>query len=157
MSTPDQPTTHVDPSLARLQRGYTALFALVDDFPEHRRDEPGACGEWSPRQILAHLSGWMVEAAARFAAIQAGDRANVQYDVDGDHAAFNRESVNARAALTWDETVDDLRSSFATFTTVAGALPAAALVADARYREWLDWLWKDNVEHMGQLCRFALL
>lgn len=150
-----QPST-IDPSLARLQRGYSALLALVDDLPEGMRDQPGACGDWSPRQLLAHLSGWLMEANSRYLAIKAGDRIDRQYDADADHAAFNQESVASRAALSWDETVADLKASLETFVAEAQATPRDRMADDERYGEWLDWLWKDCVEHMGQLCRFVL-
>jgi hypothetical protein len=151
-----QLTTHSIPQLARLQRAYVALFALIEDFPEQKRELPGACGDWSPRQTLAHFSGWLVEASERFQAIQAGDRTNRQYDRDGDHAGFNHASVKARAALSWDETVAELRQVFDQFVAVVQSIPEAALASDARYGEWLDTLWEDCVEHMAQLCRFIL-
>lgn len=145
-----------NPTIARLQRGYAALFALVDDFPEARRDRPGACGEWSPRQTLAHLSGWLVEAAERFTAIRRGDRTNKQYDRDGDHAGFNHASVKARAGLSWEETVAELRQAFDAFIAVADTVPAEDVHNEPRYVEWLDFLWAECVAHMGQLSRFAL-
>ena len=151
MTSVDLHPTDYDEALARLHRGYAALLALVEDFPEEKREQPGACGSWTPRQVVAHLSGWLTEALTRYKAIQAGDPTNVHYDWQTDFAGFNQESVAARAGLNWDDTVAELRTLEGAFYDQAQAVTTA----DTRYDEWLDGLWKDCVEHMGQLMRFA--
>ena len=156
MSTIDLNRTQYDQMLARFCRGYGALFALVEDFPEAKRERIGVCGSWTPRQLLAHLSGWVAEAIHRFSVIQAGDPTSIQYDWEIDYAGFNHESVAARAGLSWDETVAELRSLVEGFHQQAQTVSAAEAAADPRYDEWLEGLWKDCVEHMGQLCRFAI-
>jgi hypothetical protein len=155
--------SHIDPrsrqyqqALARFDRGYAAFLALIDDFPEARRGQVGACGTWTPREILAHLSGWLTEAIQRFEAFQAGDITRVQYDWQDDYAGFNRVSLAARAGLSWDETVAELRSRVGELYQRAQAVDPEDAAADLRYGEWLDALWKDCIEHLGQLCRFVV-
>jgi len=156
MATTDPHRTQYDQTLARFYRGYTALFALVEDFPEAKRERIGACGSWTPRQILAHLSGWVTEATQRYSVFEAGDPTSIHYDWEVDYAGFNHESVSARAGLSWDETVAELRSLVDRFHTQAQTVTVADAAIDLRYDEWLEGLWKDCVEHMGQLCRFAI-
>jgi hypothetical protein len=144
-------------ALARFRRGYFALFALVDDFPEERRDLSGACGEWTPRQVLAHLCGWLEEAENRVVQILAGDRISRQYDDDSDYAAFNAASVSQREDVTWDGLIVELKQRSDAFYEAAKVAGAAGLADDPRVCEWVVWLWHDCVEHMGQLSRFALV
>lgn len=155
MTNPAAQLTH-DQALSRFRRGYQALFALVDDFPEERRNLPGACGEWTPRQVLAHLCGWLEEGHARMVQVQAGDKTWRQYDEDSDYAAFNAASVGQREHIAWDEMVAEMKQRTDAFYGESKAAGAAGLADDPRVREWAYWLWHDCVNHMGQLSRFAL-
>ncbi len=154
MTIRDVQQTSYNNSLARFRRGYTALFALMDDLPEELRERSGACGEWSPKQILAHLSGWIVEASQRYRDFEAGDPTRRTYDWDTDYAIFNAQSVTEREHLSWDDTLTDLRKAVHSFSLHAEQVTPEQADADARYEEWLIALWNDCVEHMGQLCRF---
>lgn len=38
--------------------GHLTILRVVDGFPEECWDVPGACGAWTPRDILAHLASY---------------------------------------------------------------------------------------------------
>lgn len=130
---------------------YDDLFALVDQFPVNKTEQPGACGDWSARQVLAHLSGWVTEAQKRFDAYNAEDKGSVHYDWD----EFNARSVSDRAHLSWDETASETRNLVAAFEKQAEAVPAARATADGRYREWLVGLADDCHDHTTGLRDFV--
>lgn len=138
--------------LDRLGRVYRAFFALVDDYTEDRRELTGACGEWNARQVMAHMSGWLTEAVQRYDAFERGDTSTVDYDDEHDNARFNQASVDERAGLNWEETVQDLRQSYERYLTRAGKVVDPE--QDPRYANWQQGLWQDCVEHLGQLTRF---
>jgi hypothetical protein len=142
-------------TLARFRRGYAALFALVDDFPEELRDAAGALGEWTPREILAHLIGWVNEAQKRLGEIEAGDRQNQHNELGDNFATFNAKSVEARAEQKWDETVAELHSTVDQFSLQAAEVAPDRAAGDPRYEEWLMGLWNDCIEHMGHLIKFV--
>jgi hypothetical protein len=141
-------------TLERFRRGYNAMFALMDDFPEAKREQSGACGDWSPKQVLAHLTGWVREASKRYRDFEDGDTKDIHYNRNDDFAAFNSKSVQARAHLSWDDTVTDLRKAVHTLSLQAEDVTADRSDADPRYEEWLVSLWNDCIEHLGQLCQF---
>ena len=39
-----------------LSRGHEAVINVIDEIPEADRDTPGVVGEWSVREIIAHLA-----------------------------------------------------------------------------------------------------
>ena len=137
-------------SLQAFDATYAALFGLLADYPAVRRNQSGACGHWSPRQVLAHLSGWIVEAERRYDNYAAGDKQPVRYDFD----EFNAKSVEARVALDWDATVAKLETLYRAYSARAVGLSAEQM-ADERHRNWLDALDEDCREHSEQLHSFA--
>ena len=136
----------------RLDRAYRAFFALVDDYAEDRHELTGACGDWSARQVMAHMAGWLVEAVQRYDAFERGESGSVDYDNEHDNARFNQASVDQRAALNWEQTLQDLRQSYDRF--VVRARQIANPDQDPRYANWQQGLWQDCIEHLGQLTRF---
>jgi hypothetical protein len=138
-------------ALASFQATYADLLAVLEDYPVGRRTRAGACGEWSPQQVLMHCSGWMVEALRRYDAYAAGTPGGVQYDFD----TFNAQSVAARSTQTWETTVTELRELVDTLVQRVQGLPAAAVASEERYAGWLEALGEDCVDHTRQLRDFA--
>ncbi|HEU5226501.1 MAG TPA: ClbS/DfsB family four-helix bundle protein [Ktedonobacteraceae bacterium] len=54
--------------LSELQDEQTAWEALLSDIGEARMTEPGVAGEWSIKDIVAHLTGWRKRTVGRFQA-----------------------------------------------------------------------------------------
>lgn len=52
-----RPTTRSE-LLARIDSDYDALLDLVDTVDPADRERPGACVEWSVKDLLAHLDAW---------------------------------------------------------------------------------------------------
>ncbi len=138
-------------SLDAFSSSYQALFALLEDYPIQRRSLTGACGYWSPREVLAHLSGWLVEVERRYDMYDAGDAQSIRYDFD----EFNARSVAAREALSWEDTVAELERLYDAFVARAGGLSPDVVAAETRYTAWLDALDEDCREHAEQLRSFA--
>jgi len=139
-------------NLAYFQEAYSHLFDLVERYPPHLVDKPGACGEWSPRQTLAHLSGWIVEAHRRFDEVLSGIVIpSMRYDVD----AFNAQEVDARADLDWDAVVLELRSVARELQLQVEAIATDHRPANEFFAGWLKALARDAEEHTVQLREFA--
>lgn len=135
---------------AEFRGAYDNLFALLESYPADKREKSGACGWWSPKQILAHFSGWIAEGLKRYRDYDAGDQTSITYDDD----AFNAQVVEARAALDWDATVAELHALVRDFTKHAESLPPDRRSADVRYTDWMIGLGTDCREHTQQLEDF---
>jgi uncharacterized protein (TIGR03083 family) len=136
--------------LDRLRRGYERLFTLSEHYPLPRRDRAGACGEWSPREVLAHLTGWLLEARRRFESYDRGDAQKIVYDFDD----FNAKSVAARQAMTWEEIIEEQRTALDALIAHVESIPPERLAQNPRYGQWLEALARDCETHTAQLVGF---
>jgi hypothetical protein len=137
-------------AIQKFDSAYRDLFALAESWPVERRMQPGACGIWSAREVLAHCSGWIVEMERRYDGYDSGDSQKVQYDFD----EFNARSVDSRAGRTWDDIVGELHERVEHAIARAQALPAEK-AADKRYWRWLETLAEDCREHTAGLRAFV--
>ena len=134
---------------ARWRRAAIGFLALVEGVPAALRERPGACGEWSVREVAAHCAGWEWEGARRLRLIAADPaRSDAVYDVD----RFNGASVAVRANQGWAQTLDELAKASATFGAAAAALPD-----DPRTEEWLRGRIADFEEHSDGLRRWLAI
>lgn len=145
------PPVEYTAALSHLREVYTTLLDLANIYPEALRERAGACGEWSPRQVLAHLSGWINEATRRFRLFDAGATDSIEYDDD----SFNAQSVKARQGDDWQKTLDELRTLFQNFYALASKVQPQRAAENVRYQNWLTGLATDCEEHTQQLQQFA--
>jgi DNA polymerase-3 subunit epsilon len=130
----------------RWARAVLDFVALLDAIPAELRERPGACGDWSVREVVAHCAGWEWEAARRLRLIAADPTLpDAVYKVDG----FNAASVAARARQDWSRTLDELAKASNTLARAARAMPD-----DARTQEWLVGRAVDFEEHADGLRRW---
>jgi uridine phosphorylase len=135
----------------QFQSAYADLVTLIDTYPKDKAEEAGALGVWSPKQIIAHLSGWVLEATQRYRDIPQGNIPNKTYD---DWDAFNAESVDSRAHLSWDETVVDFKQAVTTWCTEIENISAVMVAQDERFLEWLTAQNKEFRNHTNDLRAF---
>lgn len=136
--------------LARFNRAYDGLFELLEDMPEAIGEKPGAVGIWSPKQVLAHLDGWVMEANHQFAALDAGQAVAALPDED----LFNASAVALRADWSWEEQISSLMASVDTLTARAAELTPEQWTQNPGYWHWFDGLAEDVEEHTPQLRVF---
>lgn len=131
---------------------FSELFELVERYPPEKRTQSGACGNWSPKEVLAHLAGWLVIAQKRYDDFEAGDKSNIDYAPQQDR--INAESVAVRAHLNWRQTIAELRLGVFALSSRASDIPKPVAQADQRYAEWLVGIGEDAKKHTQQLRDF---
>jgi hypothetical protein len=114
--------------------------------PTNRRDQAGVCGQWTPKQVAAHLAGWDREAARAIYALLAGAPEDFVLDIDG----FNRTSVDARMHLAWDSTYLDLRQAHESLHHAMDTIIQAQVPARG-YLAWMEGRLADYELHIAQL------
>lgn len=139
-------------TLQRFQRGYQALFALLEDYPDALYEHGGAFDEWSPRQLVAHLTGWLLTTERQFDAVMM-EAAQPDLVTGGD--SINTQAIEARAGQNWLDTATELREVFARFERKAAELSPHLAVADPRYMALLDGAWKECITQIGHLISFV--
>ncbi len=137
-------------ALSELRQTYKTLLELLSSYPPDKREQPGVGGDWSTKELIAHLTGWVVEAERCYDQFAAGKTGKTLYDPD----VFNENSISERAHLDWKETEKDLRRALRSFLTKAAQVKPESAAANALYQAWLDGLNNDCKEHIQELQDF---
>ena len=131
----------------RLARAFDTFLAATEQLPPAVRNRPGA-DEWSPRDVVCHVSAWAAEGLSRLRAFRADpalpDRT---YDVD----AFNASAVAARRHLDWDAALAEARRVHGDLDAFLATVTAEELAASGGYAEWTDGLADHLLEHAVEL------
>ncbi len=135
----------------QIQSSYARLINLCDSYPIDKVEEPDALGVWSPKQIIAHLSGWVVEATNRYRDIPKGKSPEKTYP---DWDAFNKESVDARAELTWTETIADFKQAVQAWFTEIEQVSAVQVATHTLYTDWIKSIDQEFQRHNDDLLAF---
>jgi len=146
---PVQPDEALQTALADFTQAYARFFELLETVPDRLQSQPGACGHWSPHDIVAHLSGWVIEAQRRYRRFPRGT-GQVVYNID----VFNQMSVRTRRGKPWGALVEELRRAVRTLTEKAQQLSPDQIARDDRYAEWLGIMAQDVQQHGHQLRDF---
>lgn len=136
--------------LDTFRRDSAEMLRVIDQYPATLTEKSGACGWWSPRQIVAHEAGWLVELLRRYDLFDAGDMQPVEYDFD----TFNARSVDARAGLDWNATITEFRALVEQTMQRAASLTPDQIAAVKGYGSWLRAMSEDMETHTGQLVEF---
>lgn len=144
-----QPENTFAEIITNFEAAYAEFFATARDYPQNLHTKGGVCGVWSPKELLAHFSGWLVEALRRYRAYARGS-GEMEYNVD----AFNQLSVWQRRSLTYDEVVAELETLVAQVAEAARKIPAEQIERDERYAYWLREMTREAHEHGEELRTF---
>lgn len=136
--------------LQTFQQKFDALIATAEKYPPELQIEPGVTGEWSAREVLAHINGWIVEAQRRFPRYAKGT-GNIDYNID----VFNAVSVRMRKGKDFEQILEETISLIAKMVVIANELPDAYIERDKRYGIWLDIL-SEEAENHGEELRIFL-
>lgn len=123
------------------------FLALASQVNGDRATEPGVCGAWSARDVVAHMAAWDWEGERHFRELHTGDEERRRYDVD----AFNAAAVEERAGQSWDESLDELRRANMTFGASLANVSVADQEAEPAYARWLNAIIRHYTEHAAQL------
>jgi hypothetical protein len=65
-----------------LDAAHQNLMGVATRLPPELRDKNGVCGEWSPREVIAHMVGWDKE-AMYFLSLFADGRGDTYHGMKG--------------------------------------------------------------------------
>lgn len=141
MSTVDEPTKRVELQ-AILWRLRADLEQLVAEAGPTRLELPGAMGDWTLKDAVAHLSAWRwwsvtrMEGAAREEAMSPPWDASLDEGNEADVDRINQQFYAASRDLPVAAVLADSRATFDRLEAALLALPEADLFTPGRYA-WL--------------------
>lgn len=138
----------MDPQLEELQTELGAahenFIRIAQSLAPEQRNQTGVCGDWSPKDVIAHLIGWDE-------AVQAYIEDPENFDPPYDVHAHNAKSVAARNELSWQEVVTDLATGFLSLQRAVATVTPKMTIYE-RVVEWLPGRRADYEVHAGQLA-----
>ncbi len=122
-----------------LQKEYLQWEALLDEIGQSRMDQPGVNGDWSMKDIVAHLTGWNCRLVAWMQAAQRGEPEPpppwpVQLQDDDDINAWIYTTNQGRSV---GEVLEDLRLVFRHLNAVIEGLPEDARIEPEWHLVWV--------------------
>ena len=147
-------------ALAELGRTRAELLAAIGGLDEAALDRKGVVGDWSVKNVLAHIAAWeawVVEALPARMTTGATPQDFRQRAEDEDR--FNAEEVAEREELTPDEQLMELERIRAELLAYLRGLAAAALELEHPWDSWegtlpeylLEALRDHEAEHVEAL------
>ncbi len=135
--------------LKRLGTAWAALKESYAGLSDPRLTEPGVTGDWSVKDILAHVTTWEREALTHLPLILAGGRPP-RYVRYGGIDAFNAKMTDEKRGLSLAEVLRQLDDTHRHLVDFVRRTPEAQSTRDTRFRRRLRL---DTYGHYPQHAR----
>jgi len=122
--------------LARLESAWAAFQESYAGLPDARLLEPGVAGDWSVKDVLAHVSSWEEEALRHLPVIARGGTPP-RYAASGGIDAFNARTAERTRDLPLSEVRRRLDDSHRRLVELVRGAPDDQLTGDTRFRRRL--------------------
>ena len=146
-----------------LEKSNLLVIQTVDDLPETAWDIPGACGNWSVKDIIAHLASYehiMVDVLSIFQKEQP-----TPYILQFLHQLdqFNKVEVEARKYETAQHVLDEYQDAQVEATSLLMQIPDEKVQErgtmpwygeDCCMADFINRIYDHTREHCAQIARF---
>ncbi len=107
-----------------LKYGHIPLLKTLESAPLKIVNKPGACGTWSPKDILSHLTSYELVLIDIFHSIKhkATSPLFTQYRAR-DHDKFNKQQVAIYSKKTFSEMLEKYKETYSISFTLATSIP----------------------------------
>jgi DinB superfamily len=122
--------------LRRLDKAWAALTESYVGLSDSQLTEPGVTGDWSVKDILAHVTTWEGEALKHLPLIIAGGRPP-RYVRYGGIDAFNAKTTEEKRGLSLPEVLRQLDDTHGRLIDFVQRMPEAQFTRDTRFRRRL--------------------
>ena len=136
--------------LHRLEQEWQAFLKSVEGLPESVLLEAGVCGEWSIRDLMAHVPTWEEETLRALPLIQKGKRTPKYSTLYGGIDAFNALQHTRKKSLSLAQVKRDLKSTHKRLEAFLADLPETAFTYRLVRRLGLD-TYNHYREHREQI------
>lgn len=122
--------------LARLEKAWSALNDSYTRLSDAQLTTPGVAGEWSVRDVLAHVTTWDEEALKYLPLIISGGRPP-RYASFGGLDAFNARTTAAKRALSLADVLHQLDETHQRLIAYLQTVPEEQFTTETRFRHRL--------------------
>jgi uncharacterized damage-inducible protein DinB len=140
-----------------LQNGNLLVIRALDGLPEKEWDVPGACGDWSVKDIVAHLASnehIIIDVLNTF---QESETTPAIEQWVNSRAVFNKEEVEARKYATAQQVMDEFQDAQVEAASLIMQIPSEKVQQTGT----IPWYGKEHsladfisqaYEHMREHC-----
>jgi hypothetical protein len=122
--------------LKKLDQAWVALKESYTGLPHSRLTEPGVTGDWSVKDVLAHVTTWEAEALKHLPLIMTGGRPP-RYVTFGGIDAFNAKMTDANRGRSLADVLTELDDTHARLLEFVRRMPAQHFTDKSRARRRL--------------------
>lgn len=123
--------------LQKLEQSWEAFRDSYSGLPEALLLKPGVTGDWSVKDILAHVSWWEEEALKHLPTILQGDRPARYSVVYGGIDSFNAQMTELKRRLSLAEAREQLDATHYRLVEYLQGVPEDQFATDTRFRRRL--------------------
>ena len=123
--------------LKRLDQAWQALLASYAGLSDAELLEPGVTGDWSVRDIIAHVTWWEEEALTHLPVILAGGRPPRYSVTYGGIDAFNEQMTRQKSDLSFAEVLRQRDDTHARLVEFLQTVPEEHMSGETRFRRRL--------------------
>ena len=127
----------VEKLLKRLDTAWAAFIESYAGLPDARLTEPGAMGDWSVKDILAHVTTWEEEALKHLPLIVEGGRPPRYSMKYGGIDAFNAQMTEQKRGLSLADVRRQLDETHRRLVDFIRSAPGDQLARETRFRRRL--------------------
>lgn len=138
--------TTINKLLAELKSAHTLFIKTAKQLDPAKHNRAGVCGEWSPKDVAAHLTGW-----DQLLTTFINDPVNFSPPQDVDQ--FNTLSVQKRRSHDWDEIIAECQTNFSQLEESLATVTVHMKIF-ARVSSWLPGRIADYKLHQQQLAEW---
>ncbi len=123
--------------LRKIEKAWAALQASYAGLGETEMTRPGVTGDWSVKDILAHVTTWEEEALRGLPVIERGERPQRYSVLYGGIDAFNEQMTEEKRPLSLQQVMADLAATHERLLELVRRAPEELIASDTRYRRRL--------------------
>jgi hypothetical protein len=123
--------------LTKLEQAWALFTESYVGLSAEQMVEPGVTGDWSVKDILAHINWWEEEALKYLPLILQGKRSARYADLYGGIDAFNAQMTELKRGLSLGEVLEQLEETHARLIEYIQAVPEEQFASETRFRRRL--------------------
>jgi hypothetical protein len=119
--------------LNRLEKAWSELKEAYTGLNEAQLTQPGVTGQWSVKDLLAHVATWDQEALHSLPMILEGRRPPRYKDLYGGIDAFNALKSSEMQALSLAETIENFEQAHQSLVEMLLSIPEEHFLRESRF------------------------
>lgn len=144
----------LDDLLEEIEAHWGELAAAARGLTDEDMARPGTLGEWSIKDLFAHIAGWEEEATRRINEIVQGNGAQLTWPTRAEEDAFNAQTIEKSRHLAPEQVIKRLEECHQDLMDMLATFGEELVVADTEVKaaEWVPgWTYMHYQHHAPEI------